>query len=252
MLKLRDFGEALSRELEKASYSVANFAKHTGGISKDDVRDFKAGKKAPDKVTTKKIVHCFPILMAYEHDLRTGNYEAPPQRSEVRQIKPKHTPAREPTRLDSPPRKLLAPQSYKPKLEIVRQNPLPPVLLAQPLAVPLTQALRKTRAEMLTELAGMVKKRLGNHTAEDHDFTIKNDGKGLVVKLQLAEGHEGDSVDSGCYLTVGPREPAALAVFCKTMTNGNYCDNLPRVQGIKELLEIAQLLHDAVKDRRFE
>lgn len=240
MLKLEDFGAALRNEREKASYSLANFARNTAGISKDDIRDFESGKRAPDKLTLKKIVHCFPILMQFENDLRHGNFETP---SEVRQLKPKRqaAPRPEPTRLPPPQRQL---PSSKPRLEIVRQHELPPEPLTAPLAPVLKQALKKTRAEMLTELCGMVKKRLGNSTA---DFTIKNDGKALVVKLQLTEGE--DSVDSGCYLTVGGRG-TGLGVFCRTMTNGNY--DPARASGVTELLEVARALHDAVKDRRFD
>lgn len=257
MLNLKVFGQAFQRERLKSSYSLANFAKHTGGLSKEDIRQIEAGEKAPPKLAIKKIVHCFPILMQFENDLRHGNFEEP--RSEVRQAKPKRARTPEPTRLPPPPKRVcMAPQAAprKAKLEIVRQNQLPPPVLTTPLAAPLTQALRKTRPEMLSELTATVKKRLGNHTAEDYDFTIKNDGNALIVKLQVSEGKmdedgELELVDSGCYITVSARG-SGLGVFCKTMTSGNVSDTLPRMDGVLELVQIAKVLHEAVKDRRFD
>lgn len=249
-MKLETFGAALRVERVKIGESVAKFAKETAGISKDDIRDFESGKRAPDKITLKKIVHCFPILMQFEQDIRHGNFEAP---SEIRNIKPRRNapPKAEPTRLPPPPRSLVPPK----RLEIVRQHELPPEPLAAPLAPVLIQALKKTRTEMLTELAGMVKKRA--QVADDHELRLRNDGKALIVKLYVSEGKldedgELELVDSGCYLTVGARGPTGLAVLCKTMTNGNFSDMLPRVQGVAELLQLAKMLHDAVKDRRFE
>ncbi len=243
MLNLKEFGEALRTEREKASYSLANFAKHTGGISKDDIRDFEAGKKVPDKLSIKKLVHCFPILTRFENELR---HEAP-REPEVKERKIKHAPAREPTRLQSTPR--IAPRAYsKPRLEIVRQHEVAPEILTAPLAPVLKQALRKTKPEMLGELARTATKKLTDGAGENYDFTIKNDGKALVIKLWLTEGEE-ERVDSGCYLTVSERG-SGLGVFCKTMTNGNYDGG--RSEGVVALLEVAEALHNAVKERRFE
>lgn len=236
---LKEFGTALRSEREKASFSVANFAKQTAGISKEDVRLFEAGEKVPDKLTVKKIVHCFPILMRFEHALR---HETAAD-SAIRHQKPRRAPAPAPTRLQAPPRQHHAP--HKPKLEIVRQGP-PPVLTAP---LPLVLPPRKTRAEALTELAAVVKKRLGNHTAEDYDFTLKNDGAHLTLKLTIAEGD--DMVDSGCYVAVGPRDADGLGVFCKSMTSGNYSTTAHRIAGMIELLKIADVLHEAVRDKRF-
>lgn len=279
MLKLKDFGSALVSARNERGYSLANLAKHMGGISKQDIREWEEGLSAPGKLEIKQLVICLPRLRIFEQPLRAGDYEHTERPSEVR-IKcipdqstkaPANLPTPNPSTVPAPSAKVsplpsaagrmaptkmsatraqtnrIAPAAYRARPAIQIVNPLPPEPLS---AKPFAQALRRTRVEMLADLAGMVKKRLGSHTAEDHDFTIKTDGHGLVVKMQLAEGE--DTVDSGCYIAVGPRGTDGLGVFCKTMTSGNYSDMLPRVNGVTTLLEIAKMLHTAVKDRRFE
>lgn len=242
---LVEFGAALKTERIKASYSVANFAKHTGGISKDDVRDFEAGKKVPDKLAIKKIVHCFPRLMAFEHELRHVVVSEKPEKPR----KPRPAPKSE-TRLQIPQRQFRVQSSPRPslvpRLEVVTQHTLPPVPLKHSPFV----ALKKTRSDVLAELTGMVKKRLGALEDETYDFTIKADAQGLVVKLRVEEKGMEDLVDSGCYVTVsGDRE---LAVFVKTKTSDICSVSMARVLGTLRLLEVAKLLHDTVKDRRYD
>ncbi len=247
MLNLRDFGSALRAERTRIGNSVAKFAKETAGISKADVHDFEEGKRAPDKLTLKKIVHCFPILMQFEGDLRAGNYQAPEKESTVKHSKPK-PPPREPTRLQ-PQARCKGTERRQPRLEIVRQNVQAPALLTAPLAVPLVRALRKTRVEVLTELQRVAVKRLGAAESEEYDFTIKRDEQTLVVKLRVAEGEE--MVESGSYVTVAGRGDG-LVVFVRGMTSGNYGDVVARAQGVVALLGVAAEMHVAVKDRKFE
>jgi len=249
MLDLKVFGSELRRHREGLGDSVAKFAKETGGVSQQDIRDFEAGKRVPNKVTIKKLLHCFPALMAFENDLRHADND---RQSETRlRIVPKwQKPKPEPTRL----KPVKVPRCVKRTPEII--NPLPPPVLSAPIAPVLTKALRKTHSEMLTELTRLVTKRLGALESEEFDFTVKNDGVNLVVKLRVAEGEIVDGerglVDSGCYIGVGPRAGGRIGVFCKTMTSGNVCDMQPRMDGARELIGIAQILQDAVKDRTFE
>lgn len=252
MISLKDFGAALAAE-RRERYSLANLSKNMGGISKDDIRSWEAGLSAPRGLEIKQLIQCFPKLKPFEEALRRGEYEGAEKISEVRIKAPKpHKPAA--TRLPaarqpSPPRPTptIQPQSFRrAPVEIV--NPVAPAPLSfQPFT---PKALTKTRGEMLADLGKIVTKRLGNHTAEDHDFTIKNDGKHLIIKLFLVEKEE--NVDSGCYIAVGPREPHGLGVFEKIMASGNYAETSGRCAGVIELLQIAKILHDAVKDRRFE
>lgn len=269
MISLKDFGAKLAEERDARGYSLANLSKYMGGISKQDIREWEAGEAAPGRVEIKQLMNCFPKLRGFEQDLRAGNFEAPEKKSEVqlKAAKPVEVPRQQPTRLApaslSPSQpalpKLILPHAVprhtpatppprRPTVEIV--NPVAPAALSfQPFT---PQTLRKTRKEMLGDLTQIVKKKLGNHTAEDHDFTIKNDGIHLIIRLLIEEKNEEDLVDSGCYVAAGPRGTDRLEIFCKTMTSGDYAGIAPRLEGVAKLLDIAKILHEAVKDRKFE
>lgn len=247
---LKEFGEALAHERAERGFSLANLSKSMGGVSKGDIKNWESGQVAPRSLELKQLVACFPKLKAFEEPLKKLEH------SEVRLkvAKPVAAPREAPVRLAPPPPPpplprpaRVQPLAYRKPVEII--NPVgPEPLKFQPFT---PKALSKTRGEMLTDLGKIVMKRLGALTSDEFDFTIKNDGKHLTIKLQLAEGEE-DFVESGCYVAVGPREPCGLGVFTKTMTSGNYSTTQARSLGVIELLQLAQVLHDAVKDRRFE
>jgi hypothetical protein len=236
---LKEFGAALAREI--GTESLSKFAKETAGISKHDVRAFIAGEKVPDKLTIKKIVHCFPVLMQFEHELRYATVVAKPPEKPKRHSSERKSE----TRLQVPKRQTrIAAETYKPRLEIVTQHAQPPEPLKH---TPFVQALKKSRAEMLTELAGMVKRRETPDDSWDLSLKLDTGTSQLIVKLRLEE--KGDMVDSGCYVTVSPRGTSELVVFCKAMTSGAVD---ARVSGVLGLLEVAKTLEAAVAGRRFE
>jgi len=249
MISLRDFGTALAQERAEKGHSLANLAKNMA-VPKEDIVGWENGERAPKKVEIKQLVYCYPRLRRFEQALRAGEYEgAEEKKSEVRLKKAKSNPAPTPPRPPTPPSPPgpREPHHYTPRPIVAVVNPLPPARLSYN---PFAEGLRKSRVEMLGDLAKLIRSQ-AKADDERFDFTIKNDGKHLVVKLMLDEGGE-DSVDSGCYIGVGPREPRGLGVFCKAQTNGNFCASIGRIAGVVELLRLAELLHNAVKDRRFD